>query len=142
MSSEIGFIVVLAVLALAVLVGVWRWRTDGRLRTARPEFLPGVPVGNRATFVQFSSKICSPCAATRRLLGDVAELDGVEYVDLDVEEHMELVRHFSVTRTPTTLVLDGHGTVRHRIVGVPRRGQIDHVIEASPIPTRRNDERH
>lgn len=120
---------VLSLVTLAVVgFGLWRRLTDGHVRQAMPAEIPGIPLGRTATFVQFSSPVCAPCTTTRRLLQDLARIDGVQYVDLDVRENLDLVRKFEVSRTPTTLVLDPQGQVRHRILGVPRRAELDALI--------------
>jgi thiol-disulfide isomerase/thioredoxin len=91
----------------------------------------GSDLGSRATLVQFSSAFCSPCRATRTLLRDaVARRDDVAYVDIDAESNLELVRHLGIVRTPTVVVLDGHGAVVRQAVGLPRRAQIDAVLAA------------
>jgi len=85
----------------------------------------GVPLGARATLVQFSSAFCQPCRATRVVLGDVAAMvEGVVHVEIDAESHLDLVRRFDVMRTPTVLVLDAAGRVRKRATGAPRRADV------------------
>lgn len=128
-----GIAVVACVLAAATAVGLWRRRTDGRMRPVAdsaaaapaPALTPdeiGTALGDRATFVQFSTAFCAPCRTTRALLGQVAgELDGVVHAEIDAEHHLDLVRRLDVTRTPTVLVLDAHGTVVKRATGIPRR---------------------
>jgi thiol-disulfide isomerase/thioredoxin len=84
-----------------------------------------VPLGERATLVQFSSAFCAPCRATRRVLGDVAALvPGVTHVEVDAEHHLEAVRALRVLRTPTTLVLDAAGHEVSRAAGLPERDQV------------------
>jgi thiol-disulfide isomerase/thioredoxin len=124
-----GQVVLVVAVTFAAVFGVWRWYTDGRVREARPERIPGIAPGDTATLVQFSSMVCAPCVTTRRLLSVVAEDHGIEHVDLDVEEHMDLVHRFGVSRTPTVLVLDGDGRVRHRISGVPRRAELEAALD-------------
>ncbi len=112
-SVVTGLIVLIAVLALASAFGVWRKRTDGRMRLQPAEAdetmpIPGVegdqapqsaqrggqqPVltaerlgsalGDRATLVQFSSAFCQPCRATKVILADVAS-------GIDGVEHIEV----------------------------------------------------
>lgn len=96
-----------------------------------PVDLDGAPLGERATLVQFSSAFCAPCRATRRVLGEVADVvPGVAHVEIDAESHLELVRRLGVLRTPTTLVLDADGRVRTRASGQPRKEQ---VLAALPL---------
>ncbi|MBT0995800.1 thioredoxin family protein [Cellulomonas sp. DKR-3] len=85
----------------------------------------GVPLGERATLVEFSSRFCQPCRAVRLLLERaVATTDDVRLVDLDVAQHTGLGERFVVTSTPTVLVLDASGTVRARATGVPSLAQV------------------
>ena len=139
------------VLALAGAFGLYRQRTDGRMKvTAVP--LPvaddapevglddtghslhasrlsaddlGAPLGERATLVQFSTAFCAPCRATRRTLDEVVGMvDGVAHVEIDAEAHLDLVRRMKVLRTPTVLVLDGAGRVVRRASGAPRKADV------------------
>ncbi|WP_448631085.1 thioredoxin family protein [Cellulomonas soli] len=157
-------LVVLAVLALTALLGLW-WRArDGRFTAVDPTVLAaahitaaeaeehatattrtheqiapgelGAALGARATFVQFSSEVCSPCRRTHQVLTElVAEHDDVAHVDLDVTEHLDLVRRFGVMRTPTTLVLDGHGAVVGRMSGASDRRHALAALDAvAPVP--------
>src|SRR5215469_6675391 len=85
----------------------------------------GSVLGERATLVQFSSAFCAPCRATRRILADVAGMtSGVEYVEIDAESRLDLVRRLSVLRTPTVLVLDADGGVVRRASGQPRKADV------------------
>lgn len=128
--NDVGLLVLAVVLVAATAFGVWRRRTDGRLRATdpaapeRPTFPAsdlGIALGPRATLVQFSSAFCAPCRATRRVLSEVADMvDGVVAVDVDAEAHLELVREWNVLRTPTVFVLDAEGRVAQRAAGQPR----------------------
>ncbi len=96
--------------------------------------LAGTPwesqLGDRATLLQFSSAFCAPCRATRRTLADVAStVTGVVHVEVDAEQHLDVVRRLGVLRTPTTLVLDAAGLEVTRAAGAPRKEQ---VLQALP----------
>ena len=150
--NQAGLVVLVVVLLAATAFGLYRRRTDGRLTGSLPihgvddvddatvavDAAPtvgtderlsgdelGVALGDRATLVQFSSAFCAPCRAARRVLGDVAgTVDGVVYVDVDAESHLDLVRRHSVMRTPTVFVLDRQGRVVRRAVGLPRKPEV------------------
>jgi thiol-disulfide isomerase/thioredoxin len=126
--------VLIAVLVATTVAGlVWRAR-QGRVRTATGRFdvlreLAEQP-GERATLLQFSSAFCAPCRATRRLLQDVAAVTpGVRHVEVDAEEHLDLVRRHNILKTPTTLVLDRHNNITQRAAGQPRKEQILAALE-------------
>ena len=144
-----GWILLVSVL-LALGFGAYRAYADGRfrgtheVRLAGPEvsrlaalapqppgvlaeqsLVPDDQLGQRATLLQFSSAFCAPCRATRRVLADVASVvPGVRHVELDAEQHLDLVRRVGVTRPPTTLVLDAHGQEVTRASGAPRKEQV------------------
>jgi len=132
-SVTAGLIVCAAVLAAAGVYGVsWR-RRNGRLRRAtagrRVDALTpaqlGQPFGPRATLVQFSSSLCAPCQATRRILADVAATaDGVAHIEIDAESRLDLVRSLGILTTPTVFVLGKDGTVLRRGTGQPRRDDV------------------
>ena len=127
-----GLVVCAAVLALSGVYGLVRARRGGRLKVRGrdggvrlSERELGVPLGERATLVQFSSAFCQPCRATKRVLGEVAGMvEGVAHVEIDAESELELVRRLDILRTPTVLVLDADGALVRRAVGQPRRADV------------------
>ena len=126
-----GMFVLLAALVVAALAAWGITIINGRFRDSRSGTVVltsddlGRPLGERATFVHFSSAFCAPCRTTRTLLEDVAgRVDGVAVVEVDAESHLELVRRFDVMRTPTVFVLDPRGAVVRRASGLPRRDQV------------------
>ena len=145
-----GVVVLLVAVVAALGFGSWRAVTDGRFRgthavrradgrardatEVEPEspgdtpapLLAGTPwaadLGERATLLQFSSAFCAPCRATRRVLADVAGMvPGVRHIEVDAEQHLDLVRRVGVLRTPTTLVLDAEGREVSRAAGAPTK---------------------
>jgi len=145
-----GVVVLLVAVVAALGFGSWRALTDGRFRGTHavrradgrardvtddePEssvetpapLLAGTPwaadLGERATLLQFSSAFCAPCRATRRVLADVAGMvPGVRHIEVDAEQHLDLVRRVGVLRTPTTLVLDAEGREVSRAAGAPTK---------------------
>jgi thiol-disulfide isomerase/thioredoxin len=106
------------------------WPADQKLRLTGEQI--GGALGERATLVQFSSAFCAPCRATRRILADVAGMtSGVEYVEIDAESRLALVRGLNVLRTPTVLVLDADGGVVRRASGQPRKADVIAAIGAA-----------
>jgi thiol-disulfide isomerase/thioredoxin len=85
----------------------------------------GLPLGQRATLVQFSTAFCAPCRATRRILAEVAGMiDGVAHVEIDAESHLDLVRRLDIRRTPTVLVVGPDGRIAKRASGQPRKADV------------------
>jgi thiol-disulfide isomerase/thioredoxin len=149
-----GLIVGAAALVLSAVLGaVWR-ASNGRLRgpaparargpggmararsdsAVRPPRLTaddlGGPLGTRATLVQFSTAICAPCRATRRILADVASAaDGVTHVEIDAESRLDLVRKLDVRRTPTVFILGPSGEIARRGSGQPRQPDVIAAVE-------------
>lgn len=82
-------------------------------------------LGERATMVQFSSAFCQPCRATRRILEEVTTMvAGVSHVEIDAEDHLDLVRALDIRRTPTVLFLDARGVQRKHASGLPRKADV------------------
>ncbi len=150
--SQGAWVLVVAVV-LAGAFGLFRAARDGRFRGTHalavtspvggsadapaPSVLDGVdgvdvPLGERATLLQFSSAFCAPCRVTRRVLGEVADLvPGVTHVEVDAEHHLDLVRRLGIARTPTTLVLDAGGREVSRASGAPTRDEVLATLAAS-----------
>ena len=143
-------LLVLGVLAVATALGLW-WRArngrytpvDTALLAAAPaeqaddaRLTPaelGAPLGSTATFVQFSSEVCAPCRRTRAVLAAVvAEREDLSHVEMDVAEHLDLVRRFGIMRTPTTLLLDAHGAVVGRMSGATDRRHALAALDSCP----------
>lgn len=143
-------LLVLALLAVAAVLGLW-WRSrNGRYTRVDPALLAdapadtaddsrltgdelGAPLGARATFVQFSSEVCAPCRRTHVVLAQVAaEHDGLSHVEMDVVEHLDLVRRFGIMRTPTTLLLDARGVVVGRLSGATDRRHALAALDTCP----------
>lgn len=127
-----GLVVCVAVLAAASAYGVLQRRRSGRVRVrvrdgdkrlGAAEL--GEVLGERATLVQFSSAFCAPCRATRRVLVEVAGMvPGVTHVEIDAEQHLDLVRRLDILKTPTVLVLDADGRIVRRAAGQPRKADV------------------
>ena len=131
MSS--GAYVLLAVLALSVAFGIYRKVSDGRLREEIVPPLQGLSEHlhldhdhpPQVTFLQFSSEFCQPCRVTNKLLDEVTNsFPAICHIELDVVEHMDLVKTYGITRTPTTLIIDKSGTVHFRATGVPKKTEL------------------
>ncbi|MFA3842161.1 MULTISPECIES: TlpA family protein disulfide reductase [Streptomyces] len=125
-----GLVVCVAVLAAASVFGLMQRRRSGRMKVRQGEAALGAAklgeaLGERATLVQFSSAFCAPCRATRRVLGEVAEMvPGVAHVEIDAEDRLDLVRELGVLKTPTVLVLDAAGHIVRRASGQPRKADV------------------
>ncbi len=131
----VGIVAVTTVLIAATAFGLWRRRVDGKFSEAKSASAAvepfvsaaqlGEPLGSQATLVEFSSAFCAPCRATRQILDRVVnDVDGVVLVEVDAEQRLDLTRQFGVMRTPTVLILDSEGYVRHRAAGQPRYADV------------------
>ena len=146
-------VLVAAVLALALVLGLlWR-RANGRYRPVSPRVAEaashahedaaadgrltaadlGAPLGSTATFLQLSSELCAPCRRAAVVLRELAqERPGVAHVEVDVEERLDLVRRFGVLRTPTVMLLDHDGVVVGRMSGAMSRHHAVAALESCP----------
>lgn len=123
------FLVILIVAASAY--GFWYQRSRGKIKASgnRSQLITplkiGAEFGERATLLQFSSAFCTPCRATKALLGQVVQdFPGIKHIEIDAESNLELVRELDIKSTPTTLVLDRSGIEISRAVGAPRRSDV------------------
>ncbi len=126
------------VLLVSSAYGIWFRKTRGTMKAhsnpAVTEEEIGDSFGSRLTLLQFSSAFCTPCRATRALLGDITKgLSDVKHVDIDAESHLELVRKLDIRSTPTTLILDNRGVEVGRAVGAPKREQVVDAITPMDI---------
>jgi thiol-disulfide isomerase/thioredoxin len=133
-----GLIALIAALAAGLVIGLAWKRMNGRMRgTSTPADAQapagtlitgaelGLPLGQRATLVQFSTAFCAPCRATRQILAEVAGMvDGVAHVEIDAESRLDLVRQLDIRRTPTVLVVGPDGRIAKRASGQPRKADV------------------
>jgi thiol-disulfide isomerase/thioredoxin len=128
-----GGYVLIAVLLLSLAFGIYRKVSDGKLREEIVPPLQGLTEHlhldhdhpPQVTFLQFSSEFCQPCRVTNKLLDEVTNsFPAICHIELDVVEHMDLVKTYGITRTPTTLIIDKSGTVHFRATGVPKKAEL------------------
>jgi len=136
-------VVVIVVLVLATGLGLWWNARNGRFTVrdaAQRDTAPrvdaaelGAELGSELTFLQFSSEVCAPCRRASVVLGQLAtERPGLAHVEIDVVEHLDLVRRFDVMRTPTVLLLDTDGVVVGRMSGALDRRHALAALESCP----------
>lgn len=131
-----GLKLVLLTLAISTVIGVVMHFRAGHIRKTIREVLLteqdlGQALATKATFVQFSTAFCQPCRATKLMLNAITK-DNPEigHIEIDAESHLDLVRKFHITRTPTTLVVDRSGRVIGKAVGLPKKQEVLATISA------------
>jgi len=116
--------VLAGLIALATALGLLWKAQNGRARAQSGSESAAdlvADLGSHATLLQFSTEVCSPCAAMSRVLDTVVTgRDDVRHVELDLTRRPELATRFGILQTPTTLVLDANGRIRSRIGGAAR----------------------
>lgn len=117
--------------------GFWYQQSRGRMKQAasNPRIITaskvGENLGEKATLLQFSSAFCTPCRATRTLLGQViGDYPGIKHIEVDAESNLDLVRELNINSTPTTLVIDANGIEISRAVGAPKRSDVVATLNA------------
>ena len=132
-----GITILLVALVAVVAVGLFLKSRNGKVRVTAPaaagaadsrlELLraAGVSSPNGGPVVlHFSADWCGPCAAVRRVVGQVvismadAPRPPVE-IELDIDKEPALAREMSVLSLPTTFILDGGLEEQFRVSGVP-----------------------
>jgi len=133
--DPLTLLIILLVIASAY--GFWYQRSRGKIKTvaSSSQLITsakiGAELGEKATLVQFSSAFCTPCRATRTLLSQViTDYPGINYVEVDAESNLELVRELTIKSTPTTLVLDASGAELSRAIGAPKRSDVINTLNA------------
>jgi len=145
----IGMIGLAVVLVLVAAIAILRTRFDGRLLsaansgTARRSVTTetgtdGAPsladVGislpaSQISVVQFSGEFCAVCPQARTLVERVLrDHPDISHVEIDVAEHLEVVRALGIRRTPTLLIVDRLGRAVHRASGMPREPELRRAI--------------
>jgi thiol:disulfide interchange protein len=137
-----ALIILVVAIAATVAVGLILQSRAGKVRATAPApaataavdderatqlAAAGVTATGRPIVLHFSADWCGPCAAVRRVVGQVlarfeADPDGTPAateVEVDIDEHPALAKTLGVLSLPTTFILDGALTERFRISGVP-----------------------
>jgi len=131
-----GLKLVLLTLAISTVIGVVMHFRAGHIRKTIREVLLteddlGQTLAAKATFVQFSTAFCQPCRATKLMLNAITKDNSdIGHIEIDAESHLDLVRKFHITRTPTTLVVDRSGRVIGKAVGLPKKQEVLATISA------------
>jgi thiol-disulfide isomerase/thioredoxin len=128
-----GGYVLLAVLVLSAAFGIYRKVSDGKLRVQvvppQQGLIEHLHLDHdhppQVTFLQFSSEFCQPCRVTNKVLEEVTNsFPAICHIELDVVEHLDLVKTYGISRTPTTLIIDKAGTVHFKATGVPKKAEL------------------
>jgi thiol-disulfide isomerase/thioredoxin len=137
MSPEAALLAVVAIVAVATLIGVLVHKRAPRIRAAEGAALDpaslrleGAEFGSSATLVQFSTEFCARCPQVRRQLSELASRRaGVVHLEVDLTQQPDLARRFNVLQTPTVLFLDADGVPRARISGAPSLAAVSHELD-------------
>ncbi|KAA0021852.1 thioredoxin family protein [Antrihabitans cavernicola] len=135
--------ILLIALVLAVGIGLFLRSRAGKVRNVSPtdgqgsrtDMLTAVGVdGARPTILHFSADWCGPCAAVRRVVGQVVtDLSGTPRppveIELDIDENPQLAKELGVLSLPTTFILDADAAERFRIAGVPSVADLRGALE-------------
>ncbi len=100
-----------------------------RLKISEGEF--GGKYGSRLTILQFSTTFCSECRTAKSIVKDVVkDSKDINYIEVDAESNLDLVRRVDIRSTPTTIFLDSKGFEIARAKGAPKRDQLIKAIKA------------
>ena len=80
--------------------------------------------------IDFHATWCGPCKVLSPILEELSdEVDGVEFVKLDVDQHPEIAGANGVMGVPTVVMLKD-GEVKERFVGVQPKEIIKDIVSA------------
>lgn len=137
--SVVGAVVVLAVLAVATVIGLVMRARSGRVRPTEALESPRSSAAasgwdladlvpdpdDRVLLLQLSSPVCAPCRQTAAALSALAEEEtGLRHVEIDVADDPDAARALRVMRTPTTIAFAHDDRELLRVSGVPRRQEL------------------
>ncbi|MEU5840810.1 thioredoxin family protein [Rhodococcus sp. NPDC047139] len=136
----IAVIVLVVVIVATIAVGTALRSRSGRFRAVDspdggnldPD-LAAIGVGvHQPIVLHFSASWCGPCAAVRRVIGQVLERapGTAREIELDLDENPVLARKLGVLSLPTTFVFDASGSERFRVSGVPSADDLRAVLAA------------
>jgi thiol-disulfide isomerase/thioredoxin len=141
--SAVGAIVLVAVLAVATVVGGVLQRRAGRVRAAAMADTSGWALADvtpepddRVLLLQLSSPICTPCRQTAVQLGELARRPGLRHVEVDIADEPEVAARLHVMRTPTTTAFARDGREVLRVSGVPRRQELLDALDTELVDHR------
>jgi thiol-disulfide isomerase/thioredoxin len=134
MPIETKFAIIAGLVSLVVIVGlIWKATTGRSKQVLGGEIIDlreigatknGQPVtkfGQRVTFLQFSSEMCTQCKHTARLFHELEQhTPDVLHIEVDITNRLDLASKFNILQTPTTLVLDHNGRITSRIGGAAK----------------------
>lgn len=134
MPIETKFAIIAGLVLLAAIAGlIWKAKTGRSKQVSGGEIIDlreigatknGQPVtkfGERVTFLQFSSEMCTQCKQTARLFHELEEhTPDVLHIEVDITNRLDLASKFNILQTPTTLVLDHNGRITSRIGGAAK----------------------
>lgn len=135
MSSLTALACVFLLLAITTYIGLVWQRRRGRLRDAptgdRVDTLAlGIELGESATLLQFSTRLCAHCKPTRTKLSRLtSEHPGIKHHDIDLSDDLATAQRYKIMQTPTVLVLDPRGRVVRRIGGPPQLAELSAFLE-------------
>ena len=85
---------------------------------------------NRQLLLIFTRHGCGPCKVLSPILEELSsEVEGVEFVKLDVDQHPDIAGANGVMGVPTVVMLKG-GEVKERFVGVQPKEVIKEKVSA------------
>jgi thioredoxin 1 len=83
---------------------------------------------NDVVLVDFYADWCGPCQMLEPVVGAIAEETGAVVAKVDVDEHQDLARQYSVQGVPTLFVYAG-GERQERLVGMQDEATLFQTIE-------------
>ena len=93
--------------------------------------------GSKATTVLFSTAYCAICPSVNRQLVTFESSDpGLQHIEVDITDRLDLAAHFGISQTPTVFITDPEGLVKFRVSGAPKPGVLARELNELGVRTR------
>lgn len=85
---------------------------------------------NNLVLADFWASWCSPCKKMKPIIEEIRQEfeDSLHFVAIDVEQYMDIAKHFNVMSIPTLIMFE-KGVPKERLLGIKSKAEITDFIK-------------